>query len=196
MSPPAFEHHGMKHDDRGWPHGRDVAAAAPHGGRVSEAGRAAAKDADVPWPSPEDREHGRELYQDYLKDFLPEEREWEGIREGILPDGEELLSMERDDASRADKARHWLDDEFEHMHDGLEEVAPAAGDLFRHPPPGHPVVAVPAGPEIALQVPVHAGVDPTGMADLVLVGGIVGTRAGRWLWNKVVRREGDHDAGN
>lgn len=38
--------------------------------------------------------------------------------------------------------------------------------------------------------------DPSGIAEVALTVGVLGTAAGHWLWTKVLKREGDHHAGN
>jgi len=77
----------------------------------------------------------------------------------------------------------------------VKETATDIHDLFQHPPAGHPGVAVPVGPEIGPQTVQHGTVDPGGIAEIVLVGGVLGVAAGHWFWTKVLNR-GDHHAGN
>ena len=80
--------------------------------------------------------------------------------------------------------------------DATTETVTDIHDLFLHPPPGHPEVAVPAGPEIGPQTAQHGTVDPGGIADIMIAGSVLGVAAGHWFWTKVLNREGDHHAGN
>jgi hypothetical protein len=159
------------------------------------------------WPTRQDRDHGRELYQEYLKDMLSGRERGSNVvgekpdrspgdTSDLPPSGEELLTMENDDASRLDKARHWLSEEFEDIDDSVKETATDIHEIFQHPPAGHPEVAVPVGPEIGPQTVQHGTVDPGGIAEIVLLGGVLGVAAGHWFWTKVLNREGDHHAGN
>jgi hypothetical protein len=195
--------HAAADADRGADTGHDQQDTDPMPG----AARSELRSGEESWPTRQDRDHGRELYQEYLKDMLSGRERGSNVvgekpdrspgdTSDLPPDGEELLRMEDDDASLSEKVRDLVDHELEDIDDAVKETASDIHDLFLHPPPGHPEVAVPVGPEISPPAVQHGTLDPAGIAEIVLVGGVLGTAAGHWLWTKVLNREGDHHAGN
>jgi hypothetical protein len=168
-------------------------AAAPPEGRG----------ADDSWPPPPaDRDSARALYREDFGRKTPVEGVARGRDRGINvvgdkplkspgdtsdlpPTGADLLEMEDEDESRADKFRKKLYDEFDDVIDSEKDGVATVLDLTVRPPTGHPEVQVNSGPVFGPEIPQHATVDPGSITELAMVLGVIGFQTGRWIHHKV-----------
>jgi hypothetical protein len=102
----------------------------------------------------------------------------------LPPAGPELLEMEDDTDSRLDKLRTTVYREVGDTTDAVREEVTTVHNLLERPPPGHPEVAVNAGPTIGPEIAQHASVDVGSVAELCMVLGVIGCRAAQWFTHK------------
>ena len=156
------------------------------------------------WPPPQaDRDSARALYREDFGSKATADNAGRGRDRGINvvgekpdkspgdtsdlpPTGADLLEMEDEDESRADKFRHELYGEFDDVADSAKDQAATVQNLLVRPPAGHPEVAVNSGPAFGPETPQHASVDPSSITELGLVLGVIGFQAERWIHHKVV----------
>ena len=162
------------------------------------------RDTDSSWPpSQADRDSARALYREYRKDRTTtdptgsghergtksvgeKDNESPGEASGRPPTGPELLKAEGKETSRGDKFQKQVNEDIGDVIDlgntGVETVK----DLMAQPSPtGHPEVLANSHPAFGPETPQHAGVDPSAVAEMTLVLGVIGFQAGRWLHHKI-----------
>lgn len=161
------------------------------------------RDDGYSWPPPQaDRDSARALYREDFGTKATADSARHGRDRGINvigdkpdrspgdtsdlpPSGADLLEIEDEDESRADKFRGELYREFEDVTDSAKDQAETVQDLLVRPPPaGHPEVAVNSGPAFGPEIPQHATPDAGSITELGLVLGVIGFQAGRWIHHK------------
>jgi hypothetical protein len=170
---------------------------------TTEAGQPADGTSSTDRPPPQaDRDRWHAMYQEFLQDTTAGRDQGVNIvgdkpdrspgdTSDLPPSGEQLLHMEKEEASRFDKFRNELNRDFGDISDVVKQKAETAQQILERPPPiGHPEVAVPAGPQIRPETQAHAIPDVGTVADIGLVLGVVGIQTGRWIRHKLAERQG------
>ncbi|MDN3355113.1 hypothetical protein [Actinomadura sp. DC4] len=88
---------------------------------------------------------------------------------GILPTGEELVKMENDKQSRAERARRKMYESGEEVLDDVGKVVNRIDQIFQRPPAGHPETRT--GPE-AVPAP-HDGINAADTVTALIAAGVV-----------------------
>jgi hypothetical protein len=162
---------------------------------------------DQPFPTPEEREHGRAAYQQWRSELSTG---WgEGVNvvgekptkspgdiSGLPPTGEQLMKMESENAPTLEKLGNMFDRDFGDIHDAAENIANPIQMMLDHPPTGAttPVVGVDTRQYWTPTPVAHAAPDTTAMMDLGLALVVVGDRAARWFGHKLSERRREADA--
>jgi hypothetical protein len=98
------------------------------------------------------------------------------------PSGDDLVKMEDEEASRAERARKAFWEDAGDAHDAVDKAGSALHDLWSgHKPEGHAVTST--APEIA-PAP-HEGIDGGHAATGIMAAGIVVAEIGRWVRGKL-----------
>ncbi|MBV9450731.1 MAG: hypothetical protein JO345_33055 [Streptosporangiaceae bacterium] len=153
-------------------------------------------------PAQQDRQRAQDLYQDWLKEQSAGRERGSNIVgdkpdrspgdiSDLPPTGEQLLTIEKEDASRAEKFGRELTKDYGDVIDTVSKNVTSIEQILARPQPtGHPEIAVPAGSQTRLDTPQHGTLDPSAIAEMGLVTGIVLFRAGQWVRQKITQRRG------
>ena len=164
------------------------------------------RDTGYSWPPPRaDMNHARALYREEFGSKARADSAGPGSDRGtnvvgdkpgkspgdtsdLPPTGADLLEMEGKDRSRGDKFRKEVDKDIGDVIDLEKTGVETVKDLMARPSPtGHPEVAVNSSSVFGPDTPQHAAVDPSAVAEMTMVVGVIAFQAGRWIHHKMER---------
>ena len=154
---------------------------------------------DAP-PSQADRDRWRAMYQEFLQDATAGRDQGINVVGGkpdrslgdtsdLPPSGEQLLHMEKEEASRPEKLRNKFLEEVGDATDSAKSVAQTTQDVLERPAPvGQPEIRVPAGPYVAPEVPQHTTISAGSVAETAVILGVVVMEAGNRIMHRLAER--------
>jgi hypothetical protein len=140
------------------------------------------------------------MYQEFLKDATAGRDQGinivgdkpdrsPGDTSDLPPSGEQLLHMEKEEASRPEKLRNKFLEEVGDATDSAKSVAQTTQDVLERPAPvGQPEVRVPAGPYVAPEVPQHTTISAGSVAETAVILGVVVMEAGNRIMHRLAER--------